>query len=225
VTSLRLLPYGPGCLFIQFAEAVGATAAGRGRQLTAELEQRPPPGLIECVPGFTTLLLEFRDRNAAEAARASPDFLPRLEHAVAMEATIPEPAIKEIPVAYDGVDLERVARHNGLSVAEVIELHSAPVYRVYLLGFSPGFPYLGDLSPRLHTPRLTSPRTRVEAGSVAIGGEHTGIYSVTGPGGWNVIGHTSVKLFDPERTTGADEGSMFHLHPGDRVKFIARQRA
>ena len=85
-----------------------------------------------------------------------------------------------------------------------------------MLGFAPGFPYLGGLNPRLHTPRLAAPRARVPAGAVAIGGEHTGIYSVESPGGWNIIGHTSVKLFDPTRKNEA----MFRLRPGDRVKFV-----
>jgi KipI family sensor histidine kinase inhibitor len=106
-----------------------------------------------------------------------------------------------------------------LTTREVGELHSATLYKVYLLGFAPGFPYLGDLDPRLHTPRLAAPRPRVAAGSVAIGGEHTGIYSVDSPGGWNIIGRTTARLFDPART-GEDEREMFLLRPGDRVKFV-----
>ena len=108
-----------------------------------------------------------------------------------------------------------------MTVEQVCELHSAPVYRVYMLGFSPGFPYLGDLDPRLHTPRLASPRAKVRAGSVAIGGEHTGVYTVDSPGGWNIIGHTPLKIFDPLRgdPNGQDE-AMFWLKPGDRVKFV-----
>jgi len=107
---------------------------------------------------------------------------------------------------------------HGLTTSEVIDLHSAPVYKVYLLGFSPGFPYLGELNERLHTPRLTTPRARITAGSVAIGGEHTGVYSVDSPGGWNVIGHTSVPMFVPAVGDAAEE--MFFLRPGDRVKFV-----
>jgi len=99
-------------------------------------------------------------------------------------------------------------------------LHCEPVYKVYCLGFAPGFPYLGDLNPRLHTPRLATPRTRVPAGSVAIGGEHTGIYSVESPGGWNIIGRTTVALFDPSRRDEHDEAAAFLLRAGDRVKFV-----
>jgi KipI family sensor histidine kinase inhibitor len=90
-----------------------------------------------------------------------------------------------------------------------------------MLGFSPGFPYLGDLDPRLHTPRLASPRAKVRAGSVAIGGEHTGIYTVESPGGWNIIGHTPLKIFDPARgASERNERAMFFLKHGDRVKFV-----
>ena len=103
-----------------------------------------------------------------------------------------------------------------MTARDVAELHSSTLYKVYLLGFSPGFPYLGDLDSRLHTPRLPSPRTRVPAGTVAIGGEHTGIYSVEGPGGWNIIGHTKVKLFDPS----SDGPEMSLLRQGDRVRFV-----
>ena len=99
---------------------------------------------------------------------------------------------------------------------DVILRHTAPEYRVYLLGFAPGFAYLGDLDPSLVLPRRSSPRTRVPAGSVAIGGEHTGIYTTDSPGGWNIIGHTPLRIFDPDRS---DEG-MFWLKSGDRVKFV-----
>jgi len=126
--------------------------------------------------------------------------------------------VTEIPVIYNGVDLERIAELRQLTMREVVELHSATIYKVYMLGFSPGFPYLGDLDARLHTPRLPSPRTRVPAGAVAIGGEHTGIYSVEGPGGWNIIGHTKIKLFDP----GRDGAGMFLLRQGDRLRFAQK---
>jgi KipI family sensor histidine kinase inhibitor len=132
-----------------------------------------------------------------------------------------ERAAKEIPVVYDGEDLGPLADEKGMAVTEVIQLHSQPIYKVYLLGFSPGFPYLGDLDQRLHTPRRTSPRTHVPAGSVAIGGEHTGIYSVGSPGGWHIIGHTTVAMFNHEQlATDSDPKSLFFLEPGDRVKFV-----
>jgi KipI family sensor histidine kinase inhibitor len=132
-----------------------------------------------------------------------------------VDEPLPPAETKVIPVKYDGPDLGVVAERAGLSVAETVEVHAAPEYRVYALGFSPGFPYLGDLDPRLHTPRRATPRARVSAGSVAIGGSHTGIYPTAGPGGWNLIGRTDAVLFDPRGSAGR----QFLLRCGDRVRF------
>ena len=199
---MKIQPYGPNAVLITFADKLGDEAFARGRALAHALERNPPPGLVEYVPAFTTMLLEFE--------RDVPD-LSFLEHVTV--ADLPPAPIKEIPVTYNGPDLQRVADHNQLTVGDVCERHAAVIYKVYMLGFSPGFPYLGDLDPQLQTPRLASPRTRVPAGSVAIGGQHTGIYPSETPGGWNIIGHTPVKLFDAAHTT-------FFLQPGDRVKFV-----
>jgi len=172
------------------------------------------------VPGYTTLLFEFHPAQGNE--HALKNWLKRhLHHAADASATNAPAAntpatvagtLHEIPVRYHGPDLEQVAAHAGLSPAEVIERHSAPEYRVDLIGFAPGFPYLDGLDPALTTPRRSQPRVHVEAGSVAIGGSHTGIYSLPGPGGWNVIGHTDVVLFDPAT-------ARCLLAPGDRIRF------
>lgn len=218
---MKWIRYGPNALLIQFADRVGDEAFARGRAITAELERNPPGGLTEFVPAVTSVLLEFDPRTAPELELTLPGLLHRLERSARTGA--PPAPIKEIPVIYDGPDLERVARQNQLTVDDVCQRHAAPIYKVYMLGFSPGFPYLGDLDPRLHTARLPSPRARITAGSVAIGGEHTGIYSVDSPGGWNIIGHTSVKIFDLTRGQSANEGTaMFLLRQGDRVKFVPR---
>lgn len=209
---MNWVPYGPKGLLFRFAERVGDDAFATGCAITAELEQNPPLGMIEFVPAFTTVLVRFEREDQAAAARV--DLLSRFERC--RSATPPPQSVTEIPVVYDGVDLERVAELHQMTTRELAELHSATLYKVYMLGFSPGFPYLGDLDARLHTQRLPSPRTRVPAGAVAIGGEHTGIYSVEGPGGWNIIGHTKVKLFDPSR----DGAGMFLLRQGDRVRFV-----
>jgi inhibitor of KinA len=217
---MNWVAYGPDALLIQFADAVGEEAFIRGRAITMRLEQNPPAGLVDFVPAFTTVLLQFG--TPVDATMAS-DLIGQLEAAVQLAA--PPAPIKEIPVVYDGPDLDRVAAHNQLTIEQVKELHAAPIYKVYMLGFTPGFPYLGDLDARLHTPRLASPRTRVPAGAVAIGGEHTGIYSVDSPGGWNIIGHTSTKLFDPKRPRETnDPRSMFYLHQGDRIRFVPARR-
>ena len=209
---MNWVQYGPKGLLFRFAEKVGDEAFATGSAITAELERNPPAGMLEFVPAFTTVLVRFEEEDQAGAARA--ELLRRFEGSAS--STQPWRPVTEIPVAYNGVDLEHVAELHQLTTREVAELHSATLYKVYMLGFSPGFPYLGELAPRLHTPRLSSPRTRVPAGAVAIGGEHTGIYSVEGPGGWNIIGHTRVKLFDPS----CDGAGMFLLRQGDRVRFV-----
>ena len=213
---MKWIPYGPHGWLLEFASRPGDEAFVRGRTIAGELERHPPPGLVEFVPAFTTVLLEFDP-----AINPNPD-LPELAARLQKRfgSRLPPAPVKEIPVRYDGPDIERVAAVNGLSVAEVRERHAAPLYKVYMLGFAPGFPYLGELDPRLHTPRLESPRSRVPAGSVAIGGEHTGIYSVASPGGWNIIGHTTAKLFDPEAGTTDSESSPFLLRAGDQVRFV-----
>ncbi len=131
--------------------------------------------------------------------------------------------LRLVPVTYDGPDLESVAGQVGLSVAEVIEIHSAATYTVRMMGFAPGFPYLDGLDPRLHLSRKESPRERIEPGSVAIGGSHAGIYSVASPGGWHLLGRTNVRLFDPDAAKSArpNPQKVFLLSPGDRLKFKA----
>jgi KipI family sensor histidine kinase inhibitor len=213
---MNCVQYGPNALLFRFAEQVGDEAFAKGRAITLELERNPPAGMVEFVSAFTTVLIVFE--NPEQPARIADEVLRRLQHCAT--AATPPQRTREIPVVYDGPDLARLAEVHNLTVREVADIHAAATYKVYMLGFSPGFPYLGDLDPRLHTPRLVSPRTRVPAGSVAIGGSHTGIYPVEGPGGWNIIGHTKVKLFDAKHE-GAE---MFFLRQGDRVRFVPEHR-
>lgn len=213
---LRLEPYGPGAWLLRFAEQPGEAAFQAAQAIRQDLEDDPPPDLLEYVPGYTSILLEFRAGTISTATLDA--LLARLQER--LSETIEPGPIREIPVIYDGPDLERVAEHTGLTVGEVRELHAAPLYRVALLGFAPGFPYLDGLPSQLHTPRLDSPRPQVAAGSVAIGGSHTGIYSITSPGGWNLIGSTPIRLFDPMRALPGQEAAMCWLQPGDRVHFV-----
>src|SRR5262245_16500749 len=166
MSPLNWIPYGPHAVLLRFAEAVGEEAFTRSRAIVAELEQHPPPGLVEFVPSFTTMLIEFDPAVVPYPSAIAPELVEELAALPPLELA-PAP-VREIPVTYEGPDLERVAQLNELTPAEICELHSAPIYRVYQLGFSPGFPYLGDLNPRLHTPRYPSPRPKVAAGSVAI---------------------------------------------------------
>jgi inhibitor of KinA len=200
---------------IEFAEKVDEDAFERGRSISASLDTDPPVGLREYVSGYTSVLLVFGDPTVEHQAWDIAAVMAKLEAVVAGASVAV--AVKEIPTVYDGPDLQRVAEYNSISVDDVIHLHTRVPYRVHMLGFAPGFPYLGGLDGKLHTPRLEKPRTVVPAGSVAIGGEHTGIYSIPNPGGWNLIGRTEVKLFDLGR---GDDRQAFYLQPGDRVKFV-----
>lgn len=211
---MTLLRYGPNAWLLRFAEQADEAAFDHSRQLVAALEHQPLAGLAETIPAFTTLLLRFAGPPPGETEiRRWLDSV-----AAAPAASASAGRLHELPVHYVGPDLERVATHAGLPVAEVIARHTAVNYRVHCLGFAPGFPYLGGLDAKLHTPRLASPRPRVLPGSVAIGGEHTGIYTVASPGGWNLLGQTSVTLFDPR---AASLEAMFRLRAGDSVRFRA----
>jgi KipI family sensor histidine kinase inhibitor len=141
-----------------------------------------------------------------------------IQRLAALEFLGEKPARRvEIPVQYGGdhgPDLQAVAQAHGLTPEDVIRIHSQRDYLVYMMGFTPGFPYLGEMDPQLATPRLSTPRSRVPAGSVGIAGEQTGIYPVDSPGGWRIIGWTAQRLFDPDRQP------PFLLAPGDVVRFV-----
>lgn len=180
------------------------------------MEQNAPVGLVEMTPGFTSLLLEFKPRYRPDPAALLREI---------RQAPLRAPEVDsrnrptEIPVVYDGPDLGRVAQGTGLNVSEVVRLHAGTTYLVQILGFAPGFPYLSGLDRRLHVPRLATPRPRIPAGSVAIGGEHTGIYPVATAGGWNLLGRTSFSLMDPA-LAAQGLATAFRLKPGDWVRFI-----
>jgi KipI family sensor histidine kinase inhibitor len=184
-------------------------------RLPAALERHPPRHLTEYVPGFQTLLLLFSrpvPRSVPESWWDSlAPFSPAEEGG----------ALFTLPVNYDGADLEPLSQTLGLSVEEIIRIHSSPVYTVRMLGFSPGFPYLWPLDPRLHVPRKATPRTRIEPGTVAMGGPHTGIYTVASPGGWHLLGRTTARLFLPDaaRAAAPQPRDLFLLQAGDRVRF------
>ena len=178
-------------------------------RLHAALRELDPPGVVELVPAYRTVLI-VADPGQAEALDDLAARLPGLELPPA-EAVAGETV--EIPVRYDGEDLPEVAGLTGLEPEEVVRRHTAPEYTVAFLGFSPGFPYLVGLDPALEVPRRDTPRTSIPAGSVALAGNQTGIYPSASPGGWQLIGHTDVALFDPARDPPA------LLAPGTRLRF------
>lgn len=166
------------------------------------------PGVVNLHPAYASILIVFDPRRTTHSAtQAAVEGIPRIA------ANTPRRRV-EIPVLYDGPDLDSVARFHDLSRERVVELHASALYSVAFLGFVPGFAYLTGLPPALHTPRLASPRKHVPAGSVGIAGDQTGIYPISTPGGWQLIGRTTVELFNPAHTP------MSMLQPGDEVVFL-----
>jgi KipI family sensor histidine kinase inhibitor len=213
--DVRLSRFGPRGILVQFADRLDETSLARCRGLTRWFSENPPAGLTDVIPACEALLLEFANEAAAKGA------LHTLESALRDVRPLPaeHAPLHTLPVQYDGPDLEELARRKGMTADEVVSIHTATTYSVYVIGFSPGFPYLGPLDPLLHLPRRATPRVRVPTGSVAIGGEHTGVYSISSPGGWWLIGQTAVELFSRKKAEGAGETGAFLLQPGDRVKF------
>ena len=170
----------------------------------------------EVIPGMNNLTLLLRDpqQNALDAIERLQQWWEE------SEAQLPESRRVEIPVVYGGAggpDLPLVADRASMTPKQVVELHSSIDYVVYFIGFQPGFPYLGGLDERLHTPRRAEPRVQVPKGSVGIGGSQTGIYPVVAPGGWQLIGQTQTALFAP------DQHPPVLLRPGDRVRFVPQK--
>jgi KipI family sensor histidine kinase inhibitor len=210
-------PAGESLLLLRFGSKLDAALNARVHAFAEALRDARLDGIVDIVPAFASLGIHYDPR-----AWVGSDGVPwrRLAHAVrgCAHGTPTGRAAREVqvPVRYggdDGPDLERVARSAGLEAVEVVRRHAAAAYRVAMLGFAPGFPYLIGLDPALQVARLAEPRLRVPAGSVAIGGLQTGIYPRESPGGWNLIGRTPLVLFDAR----AEPPCL--LAPGDDVRF------
>lgn len=210
----RFLLAGDSALAIEFGDEISEEVNRRVHTLAYAMEKNPLPGLGEAVPTYRSLLIHYDPlRLSCQEVKAFvSNVLQKCK-----EVLLPEPRVVEVPVVYGrefGPDIEFVAEHNGLSVEEVIRLHSGVTYTVYMLGFTPGFTYLGGLPEALATPRLPTPRKLVPAGAVGIAGTQTGVYPITTPGGWRLIGRTPLKLFEPTR----DPPVL--LRPGDKLRFV-----
>lgn len=207
-----LKPLGDSAILIQLGDAIDPALNARVHALDAILQTIP--AVIETVPAYCTVLVHYDPLKSTynEIKNLIEEKLARVD-----DSTHRPSRRLEIPVLYgsaSGPDLEPAATILALSPSELIRLHSEREYTVYMMGFTPGFPYLGILNEKLTLPRMSTPRTRVPAGSVAIAGSQTGIYPVDSPGGWHILGHTPLKLFDPTSET------PFIFTPGDTVKFI-----
>lgn len=210
----RFLPGGDRALFIEFGDTIDPEMNRRVRRLMLTIQAAELPELVEMIPTYRSLLVHYDPRQIGpEKLRARLQVLAEKTEI----SEFPESKITEIPTVYGGeygCDLEFVAEHNGLSPEEAIRLHAGKVYLIYMLGFIPGFAYLGGLSPRIATPRLPTPRTKILAGSVGIAGSQTGIYPAESPGGWRLIGRTPLELFHPVKEPPA------LLQMGNYVRFV-----
>lgn len=206
----QIAPAGDRALLVTIGTTIEPDLLGQVLALDRALQERPPRGLVSTVPAYASLLCHY-DAGVADAAGLE-EMIRQLEGKV--ESSIPSGAIVDIPTRYDGPDLPEVALKTNLTPAGVVERHAGREYLVYCVGFAPGFTYCGALPDEIAVPRLASPRLRVPAGSVGIARRQTGIYAVESPGGWNLIGRTAMRLFDP----AADPPARFK--PGHRLRFI-----
>lgn len=220
----EIYPISESAVTVRFGTVINSLANQKVKALARNIEKNPFKGFIECTPAFTSVTV-FYDvllvhQAQGEKSRSPYQFVHAfLENIVKDTGTEEEAAVKkvEIPVCYGGTfgpDLPFVAEHNGLAEKDVVDLHTAGNYPVYMIGFAPGFPYLGGLSEKINAPRRTSPRTEIPAGSVGIAGSQTGVYPISTPGGWQLIGRTPMRLFKPEQ----EQPSL--LKAGDTVKFV-----
>lgn len=196
----RFLLAGDRGLVVELGAAIDPEINRKVREISVSLEETPIVGVTEVIPTYRSVLICY-DPVRINPERLRKEILDRERSLDKLE--IPPPETTEIPVAYGdefGPDMEFVAQHNRLSPEEVIQIHSSGTYLIYMIGFTPGFPFLGGLSEKLFTPRLENPRQLVPAGSVAIANNQTGIYSLDSPGGWRLIGRTPIKVYDPTRS-------------------------
>ena len=200
-------------LLVEFGEGIDPKVNTKVRAMAKALEKKIPKGVKEMLPTYRSLLFIY------DPGVTNPDMLCKLIKRVenTLEKIEIEPwKVVEIPVCYAnkfGPDMENVQKAHGLTTEEVIFLHSKPEYLIYMVGFTPGFAFLGGLDEKLHTPRLTTPRMLVPEGSVGIANNQTGMYPIASPGGWQLIGKTPLKLFAPDRA------NPFLYKAGDKIKF------
>lgn len=197
--EVKYLVSGDCAVCVEFGNEISPEINRKIRAFKIAVEKEGIEGIVETVPTYRSLLVVYKP----EVIRFK-ELTEKFEVIMGAMDTIqiPPPTVIEIPVLYGGEmgpDIENVASHNGKTVEEVIKIHTSEEYLIYMLGFIAGFPYLGGMSKEIATPRLKSPRVKIEGGSVGIAGEQTGVYPVASPGGWQLIGRTPLKLYDSER--------------------------
>ncbi len=214
----RILICGEDALVVEFGHGIDPVTNDRVYALAAAVEAAGNKAVVELVPTYRSLLVQYdiEMSSIADMTGFLNDLVASSAPSIDDQDNTPR-RIYELPVAYGdahGEDLDDVANHADMTADEVIAIHSGTDYRVYMLGFAPGFPYLGGMDERIATPRLASPRVRVPAGSVGIAETQTGVYPMASPGGWRLIGNTPVSLFDPN----TDPPVPFL--PGSFIRFV-----
>jgi KipI family sensor histidine kinase inhibitor len=210
----RIRLSGDRAILVEYGDAIDPAVNEKVRAMTALVKRSLPRGVEAVIPAYRNLSLLY-DPLVTSPAEILP-LLTGLESRL-HEIEIPKPRIVEIPVLYGGEygpDIGFVSEHSGLAVDEVIAVHAGTDYPIYMIGFMPGFCYLGGLDSRIHTPRRKTPRTLLPGGSVGIAEAQTGMYPVDSPGGWQIIGRTPRRLFAPERD------NPFLYEPGDLIRFV-----
>ena len=210
----KIYAEGDSSLLIVFGNVISPEINSRISAVVQLLRMQHIKGVIDLIPSYSALLINYNPQVIGFSEIKS-----RVEAILSMDvkAESRSKTVVEIPVLYGGdygPDLQTIADHAGLTPEEVIKIHASRDYLIYMLGFLPGFCYLGGLDERIHTPRLASPRIRIREGSVGIGGNATGIYPMDSPGGWQLMGMTPVKTFDPNREV------PILLEAGQYIRFI-----
>ncbi|MFZ5944186.1 MAG: 5-oxoprolinase subunit PxpB [Bacillota bacterium] len=212
--EVKYLFSGDCALTMEFGNEINPQTNNRVRKVVDLLEKTNINGILDWIPTYRSILLRYNPLVISNYQLINE--LRRLENPKDQKEFI-APLVTEIPMVYGGQhgpDLEYVASHNNLSVEDVIRIHNEKNYLIYMMGFTPGFPYLGGMSESIATPRLKSPREKIPGGSIGIAGTQTGIYPIDSPGGWQLIGKTPVRLFDP------DKKEPFLLRAGDYLRFV-----
>ena len=212
--NIRILTAGDSSLLVEFGNEISPAINKKITTTLNLMREQHIEGVVDVIPAFCSLLINYDPRVISYE-----ELKDRMMGLVKMEGQTGQDRkrIFEIPVCYGGEygpDIASIAAHAGLSEEEVIRIHSSRDYLIYMLGFLPGFCYLGGLDERIHTPRLANPRIKINAGSVGIGGSQTGIYPLDSPGGWQLMGMTPVKTYDPDREV------PILLEAGDYIRFI-----
>lgn len=212
--EIKILTAGDSSLLIEFGQEISPKINEKITATVQLMKEQHIEGVVDIIPAFCSLLINYDPRVISyDELKGRMQGLVKVD----VKAEAGKKRVFEIPVCYGGEygpDLGNIAEHAKLTEEEVIKIHSSRDYLIYMLGFLPGFTYLGGLDERIHTPRLANPRVKISAGSVGIGGSQTGIYPLDSPGGWQLMGMTPVKTYDPEREV------PILVEAGDYIRFV-----